>query len=168
MMASEFRVREFDAVLLLGNFISLIHDEEDRKRCLNQFYRILNQGGILIIDLRNYEKISENSRIVGDAKLFYENYSGEFMYTGDEVRGWPVKVDDERKIVTFRYAKIASSAPYAEIQLCMVKRKELEKTLGDVNFQIKNVYSNLEPGYSKDADFFTYVAEKPRERRLRS
>jgi SAM-dependent methyltransferase len=169
VMASEFRVRQFDAVLVLGNFISLIHDDEDKKRCLDQFYKILKQGGILIIDLRNYEKISENPTVVGNAKLFYGNsYSGEFTYTGDEVKGWPVKVDDGRKIVTFRYAKNASSSPNAEIQLCMVKRKELEKMLDDVNFEILNLYSNFRRGYSKNADFFTYVAEKPRERRLES
>jgi hypothetical protein len=40
--------------------------------------------------------------------------------------------------------------------------------LDDVNFEILNLYSNFRRGYSKNADFFTYVAEKPRERRLES
>ena len=167
VMAFEFNMREFDAVLVLGNFISLIYNEEDRKRCLDQFYKILKPGGILIIDQRNYRKIFENrDKIEADPDYFYKNnYSGGNLYCGRKVRGWPHKIQHD-KIVTFRYAENPSSVPNAEISLYMFEGDELKELLeeevqGFINIKRYSDY-NLKPEVSENADFFTYVAEKPR------
>ncbi len=77
VIASKIEAK-FDAVLALGNFLSLIHDYKDRRRCLDQFFKILNPGGILIIDERNFTRILENQEeIVSNNKnpdLFYRKF----------------------------------------------------------------------------------------------
>jgi SAM-dependent methyltransferase len=162
VMAFEFYSREFDAVLVLGNFISLIHEEEDRRRCLDQFYKILKPGGILIIDQRNYEKIFKNrDKIDANPDFYKNNYSGGNLYRGEDVKGWPYKIHDN-KLVTFRYAKNTSFAQHAEISLYMFEGDELKNLLVDTGFTNIKGYSDYElhSEFSENAEFFTYVAEK--------
>lgn len=49
--------QRFDAVLCLGNSFSHLFDAADRARTLEQFRAVLNPGGILVLDHRNYDKI---------------------------------------------------------------------------------------------------------------
>ena len=159
VMAFEFSMREFDAVLVLGNFISLIYEDNDRTRCLDQFFKILKPGGVLIIDLRNYGKISANSSAVGaNAEQFYKSYKGDFIYCGDQVKGWPYKINGNT--VTFRYARNTGSE-CAELLLYMLQRDDLLRLLADEGFINIQEYSDFKSGFSKDADFFIYVAKKP-------
>jgi hypothetical protein len=90
-MSLKFGNNKFDGVLVLGNSLCLIHDDNVRALCLKQFYNVLKPGGILVIDQRNFEKILANVPPVLDLNYFYNNnfYSGEYMYCGKKVKGWP-------------------------------------------------------------------------------
>jgi ubiquinone/menaquinone biosynthesis C-methylase UbiE len=162
MLSFEFKWEEFDAILLLGSALSRFLDDQDRKRSLDQFYKILKPGGILIIDERNFTKISKHKDIMMDKpNVFYDKfYSGNYVYCGEEVRGWPHKIDG--KIVTFRYARNESPQINAEIPLYMFKTDEMKGILERAEFKDIEEYSDFKPGISVDADFFTYVAHKPK------
>jgi SAM-dependent methyltransferase len=49
-------VRErFDAVVCLGNSFTHLFSEVDRRRVLHEYYRVLHENGILVLDQRNYD-----------------------------------------------------------------------------------------------------------------
>jgi hypothetical protein len=85
-------------------------------------------------------------------------YSGNFVYCGTDVMGWPQKIDDD--IVTFRYARSEASEKSIEIPLYMLKKGEMKKILQDAEFDNIQEYSDFKPGLFEDADFFTYIAHK--------
>ncbi|MFZ5641300.1 MAG: class I SAM-dependent DNA methyltransferase [Bacillota bacterium] len=57
--------REFDAVVCLGNSLPHIKSTGDIQSVLVDFYRVLNRGGVLVIQNRNYNKaLAEKSRFM--------------------------------------------------------------------------------------------------------
>ena len=173
MMSFEFNREEFDAVLLLGSALARFLDYNDRKRCLDQFFEILKPGGILIIDERNLTRILDSKdEVIGDREKFYESYSGDYMYCGTEVKGWPHRLDHrvDGDVVTFRYSRKDNPDRIAEIPLFVFKKGELEDML-KARFEKIDIYPNLDFEQNSNIktdplkiDFYTYVAHKPRKR----
>jgi glycine/sarcosine N-methyltransferase len=173
-MAFKFNNEEFDVVLLLGNFLSLILSLKDRKRCLDQFIKILKPGGLLIADERNYprikkimaeqgiEKLSEQ----GKKEIFYKNfYSANYIYCGTDVKGWPSELKKDG-IVKFRYERDDAYNNLGEknevtLKMHMFKEDELKELLIDAGFNICKEYSDFVEKKYEGADFFIYVVEKP-------
>jgi SAM-dependent methyltransferase len=50
----------YDAVLCLGNSFCHLFAEQDRRRTLEQFAAVLNPGGVLVMDTRNYDGMLAN------------------------------------------------------------------------------------------------------------
>lgn len=158
-MSLRFGNNKFDAILVLGNSLCLIHDEETRKDCLEQFYGILNPGGKLIIDQRNFEKILANTPDVLNMNYFYQEaiYSGRYMYCGTKVKGWPSKLNGN--IITFSYGPDPDHV-YGNLEMYVLKNDDLLEHLRTKFVNIE-VYSDFKSGLDTKADFFTFVAQKP-------
>ena len=47
----------YDAVICLGNSFTHLHNENDRRKALAEYYATLRHEGVLILDQRNYDAI---------------------------------------------------------------------------------------------------------------
>jgi glycine/sarcosine N-methyltransferase len=65
---SDFRIlsetynKTFDAILCVGNSLSHILTDEDLQKSLNQIYKVLTENGVLILHLRNYQKMLKDKQ----------------------------------------------------------------------------------------------------------
>jgi len=51
---------KFDVVLCVGNSISHTRNQTERVEILKQFYEIMNEGGTLLLDTRNWELLFQS------------------------------------------------------------------------------------------------------------
>lgn len=71
--------KTFDAVLCIGNSLSHILNNKDLQKSLDQMYKVLNKNGVLIIHLRNYQKmLKEKQRFFS-----YRSNDEIFFYVWD-------------------------------------------------------------------------------------
>ena len=82
---------KFDAVICLGNSLTHLFSEQDRRKALAEFYAALKHDGVLILDQRNYDGILDQG--FSSKHIYY--------YCGDNVRAEPEYIDEG--LARFRY-----------------------------------------------------------------
>jgi glycine/sarcosine N-methyltransferase len=152
--------KKFEVILILGNCLSMILNQKDRSRAMDQFYKILKPGGMLIVDVRNFEKIKKHKdEIKKNPDIFYEKlYSAKHMYCGKHFKGWPDKFDEQ--FITFAYGTSTQNI-IRNIKMYPLGESELEDLL-NARFDKFQKYYDLSSEADENADFFTYVAIKSR------
>ncbi len=70
---------KYDAIICLGNSFTHLHDEQDRRRALAEFYAALRHDGILILDQRNYDEMLDHG--------FSSKH--KYYYCGEQVTAEP-------------------------------------------------------------------------------
>jgi SAM-dependent methyltransferase len=175
----------FNAVLVLGNSICMVLDEEHRKRCLRAFFDCLRPGGSLVIDERNFSYLLRaRDAVLSDPLATLPFISvGDVMYHGQALKGLPTAISDTQ--ITWSFCEndppahssedlLARRIVDADVQLYPFKHGELFQCLRDTGFQQIDVYADLEPvstGRSDrstmpseeaigNSDFVTYVARR--------
>lgn len=144
----------FDAVLCLGNFLTCLLKYEDRLATLKQFRAILKKKGILIIDKRHYRPVLDNRERVLKGHF---HYSGEYVYCGKHVHSKPVEIREDK--ITFEiYDERTGKKAY--FTGCPFTHWELIYFLKNIGFSKIKEYSDYQPGYNPEADFFMYVCQK--------
>lgn len=172
----------FDAVLVLGNSICLVPQEEQRKTCLKAFHDVLRPGGVLIIDERNFSYLlGYRSEIMSDpAKWFEPTLKGDMMYGGRRVRGFPADITEHSVAWRFfsnnppvkgdRASIVENLLKVRDLRLYPFRHGELFELLGATGFVNVAVYVDFEhfttdcmPSSEAigDAVFLTYVAVRP-------
>ncbi len=137
----------FDSVLCLGNAFTHLYDAEARRRTLREFYNVLDDGGLCIIDQRNYDAILK------------EGYSSkhQYYYCGETVDVYPESISEE--MVRFRYAFADGSVHH--LSLYPVLQDELTEGLLEAGFKKVWRYGDFEAEYDKfEPDFIVQVALK--------
>ncbi|MCH8741554.1 class I SAM-dependent methyltransferase [Patescibacteria group bacterium] len=150
----EIEKESFDAVLSLGNSLTYLFIQSDQITVLKQFRSILRPGGILIIDERNYQYILDNRKEILKGNFYY---SGKYVYCGEKVHGRPIEITDE--YVKFQYTEEATGKK-GYLILYPFRRDEMQKLLTKAGFSKIEQYSDYQPGYNPEADFFMYVCQK--------
>jgi len=137
----------YDAVICLGNSFTHLHNENDRRKALAEFYATLRHDGVLIIDQRNY-----------DALLDHEiEPSHDFYYCGESVRATPEHIDDS--LARFRY-EFSPDEVY-HLNMFPLRKNYVRRLLREVGFQKITTYGDFQETYrDKEPDFFIHVAEK--------
>jgi len=137
----------YDAIICLGNSFTHLHDENDRRRALAEFYAALKHDGILIMDQRNYDAILD----VGfDSKHKY-------YYCGDQVSAAPEYVDDS--LARFRY-EFPDKSVY-HLNMFPLRKNYVRNLMKEIGFQKVRTYGDFQETYNDhDPDFFIHVAEK--------
>ncbi len=171
--ASHFGQDRFDVVLALGNSVCLLNGRADIQRAIDNFFEVLEPGGILAIDERNFAYITDNWAELVDAGDPWHacrfNQTRDVMYCGSEVRGAPVsRLPDEQRVI-FAYARFQGeerAETIGELSMYAFRRGELLEMLRTrFGPQQVEIHCNLNPVASSalddDADFFTYIATKP-------
>ena len=138
---------KFDAIICLGNSFTHLHDEQDRRRTLAEFYAALKWDGILILDHRNYDAILDGG--------FSSKH--KYYYCGDQVVAEPDYMDDG--LARFRYS-FPDGAEYY-LNMFPLRKAYTRQLLTDVGFQKIKTFGDFQETYQEnDPDFFIHVAEK--------
>lgn len=153
---------KFDVVLNLGNNLSELfpYTQEPGElydkiyvKSLEKMLNLLESGGKLIIDERNFPEI-----IKGNFK-----WSGDYVYCGkDTVDCHPAYVSNN--IVIMEYAHKKSPEEKFYIALYPFKKGELKSLLQNAGFIDIKTFGDYKPEGSynpKEVEFYTYVARKP-------
>lgn len=153
-LTKEIPEESFDAVLCLGNSLTCLFGQKNQIIALKQFYTILKDGGILIVDERNYQYILDNRDKIlkGDYR-----YSGKYIYCGKCIHSRPIEIEDN-KIKYELYDERTKKKSFFIVY--PFKRGELKKLLEESGFQKIEQYSDYQAGYNPKADFFMYVCQK--------
>lgn len=139
---------KFDAVVCLGNSFTHLHDEQDRRRALAEFYAALKHDGILILDQRNYDAILD----VG----FQSKH--KYYYCGDKVSAEPEHMDET--LARFKYEFHDDGSVY-HLNMFPLRKDYVRKLMLESGFQRVKTYGDFQETYAEhDPDFFVHIAEK--------
>jgi len=146
-MLSDSIYDRYDAIICLGNSFTHLHDDNDRRKALAEFYSALRTNGILILDQRNYDALLDHQ-----IKPTHNYY-----YCGNDVRAEPEHIDDT--LARFKYS--FSDGSEFHLNMFPLRKAYVQRLMREVGFQtietlgdFKETYKELEP------DFFIHVAEK--------
>lgn len=137
----------FDAVICLGNSLTHLHNERDRRKALAEFYAALVHDGILILDQRNYDAILD------------EGFSSKhkYYYCGDKVTAEPEHMDEG--LARFCYT-FPDGSQY-HLNMFPLRKAYTQGLMQDVGFQKITTYGDFQETYhDNEPDFFVHVAEK--------
>lgn len=136
----------FDAVLCLGNAFTHLFTEEERNQALTQFRKVLEPGGLFIVDQRNYDAILD----VG----FTSKH--RYYYTGKGVDASPEEITSE--FVRFRY--VFPDGAVHHLTLCPIRQDYVTRLMERAGFRNIRRYGDFERPYEPlDPDFVIQVGE---------
>lgn len=136
----------FDAVICLGNSFTHLFSAPDRRSVLNQIYFLLNPGGVLIIDQRNYDYLQAHGY---KSKHKYVYCSKNF--TVDIVK-------NEKSLIKVRYTH--RNGEFFTLELYPIKIREFQELLKHAGFSVKT-YGDFEARFGlNNTDFIQHVAIK--------
>ena len=146
-LTNAFPGERFDAVICLGNAFTHLFTESDRVQTLNQVHRLLNDGGVAIIDQRNYDAILDNG--------FHSKHQS--YYLGDTVEVSPEAMTDE--ILTMRYQYADGAVHF--LTICPIRQDYVTNLLHRAGFTTVARYGDFAPAYDfYEPDFIIQVAKK--------
>ncbi|MCT7376960.1 methyltransferase domain-containing protein [Chelativorans salis] len=138
---------KYDAIICLGNSFTHLHEEQDRRRALAEFYAALKHDGVLILDQRNYDTMLD------------EGFSSKhkYYYCGDKVSAEPEHIDEG--LVRMLYS-FPDGAQFT-LNLHPIRKNYVRRLLSEAGFQRVRTYGDFHETYAEnDPDFFIHVAEK--------
>jgi len=137
----------YDAVICLGNSFTHLHDENDRRKTLAEYYATLRHDGILILDQRNYDALL-------DCRV---KPSHNYYYCGDNVRAEPDHIDDS--LARFKYTFPDNSTFF--LNMYPLRKTYVQGLMKEVGFQRVTTYGDFKETYREaEPDYFIHVAEK--------
>ena len=137
----------YDAVICLGNSFTHLHDENDRRKALAEYYATLRHDGILILDQRNYDALLDKQI----------EPSHNYYYCGEDVSASPEHVDDT--LARFRY-QFSDGSRY-HLNMFPLRKTYTQRLMKEVGFQRVTTYGDFKETYREhEPDFFVHVAEK--------
>lgn len=138
---------KYDAIVCLGNSFTHIHDEQDRRKALAEFYAALRYDGVLILDQRNYDEMLDHG--------FKSKH--KYYYCGDQVKAEPEYLDDG--LARFRYT-FPDGCEYT-LNMFPLRNNYVRGLLREAGFERIRTYGDFQETYRhNEPDFLVHVAEK--------
>ena len=140
----------FDAVLCLGNSFTHLFEHEARRDALEEMFRVVKPGGMVIIDHRNYDSMLEHG------------YSSKhnYYYSGKGVDAYPAELN--RYLARFEY--VFPDGAKFQLKMYPLRQDYVSHLLEDAGFINVERYGDFEKPYDRDeVDFIQQIAYKPRE-----
>ena len=138
---------KYDAIICLGNSFTHLHDEQDRRRALAEFYAALRHDGILILDQRNYDEMLDHG--------FSSKH--KYYYCGEQVTAEPEHVDDG--LARFKYT-FPDGSEYT-LNMYPLRKNYVRRLIREAGFERVRTYGDFQETYQEnEPDFFVHVAEK--------
>ena len=138
---------KYDAVICLGNSLTHLFSEQDRRKALAEFYTALKHDGVLILDQRNYDGILD------------EGFTSKhvYYYCGDNVSAEPEHVDEG--LARFKYTFPDGEAFH--LNMYPLRKEYTRRLMNEVGFQQVKTYADFQETHKvEDPDFYVHVAEK--------
>ena len=138
---------KYDAVICLGNSLTHLFAEQDRRKALAEFYTALRHDGVLILDQRNYDGILD------------EGFTSKhvYYYCGDNVSAEPEYVDEG--LARFRYT--FPDKEVFHLNMYPLRKEYTRRLMNEVGFQQVKTYADFQETHKvDDPDFYVHVAEK--------
>jgi SAM-dependent methyltransferase len=153
---------KYDAIICLGNSFTHLHDEQDRRKALAEFYAALRHDGILILDQRNYDEMLDHGL----------TSTHKYYYCGDRVTAEPEYLDDG--LARFQYT-FPDGCEYT-LNMFPLRKNYVRRLMREAGFELVRTYGDFHETYQeREAEFFIHVAQKSvtsscqlRERRIPS
>ena len=137
----------YDAVICLGNSFTHLHNENDRRKALAEYYATLRHQGMLILDQRNYDALLDKQI----------EPSHKYYYCGEDVSAVPEHVDES--LARFRYS--FSDGAVFHLNMFPLRKAYVQRLMKEVGFQRVTTYGDFHETYREtEPDFFIHVAEK--------
>lgn len=137
----------YDAIVCLGNSFTHLHDEQDRRRALAEFYAALKHDGVLILDQRNYDAMLDHG--------FQSKH--KYYYCGDKVTAEPEYIDDG--LARFKYT--FSDGDEYTLNMFPLRKAYVRKLLSEAGFERIRTYGDFQATFEDaEPDFFVHIAEK--------
>lgn len=146
-----FESESFGAVYCMGNSLTYLLDPDDQLTALREFHRVLIPGGSLLVDERNYQYFLDEREAILEGNF---RYSGDYVYRGAKVKGWPIAIGDKEVIMRYEHEETGQRA---HLRLYPFKRGELMDRIREAGFSEVEQYSNYLPGHNSEADFHQYL-----------
>jgi sarcosine/dimethylglycine N-methyltransferase len=138
---------KYDAIICLGNSFTHLHDEQDRRKALAEFYAALRHDGILILDQRNYDEMLDHGFAL----------KHRYYYCGDRVTAEPEYLDDG--LARFKYT-FPEACEYT-LNMFPLRKNYVLRLLREAGFELVRTYGDFQETYHEsEAEFFIHVAEK--------
>lgn len=150
----DLQPEQFDAMFLLGNSFCLLEDQGDRRRSLEEFAALGARNAVFVVDVRNFDYILD-----ARDEILHGNfrYGRRVMYCGDQITGRPIAISPSR--VTFGYFDSANRE-CGRLDMAPILLAELVDACSQAGFRQIDLFSDLQPGLSDTADFFTCVCRQ--------
>ena len=141
---------KFDCVICLGNSLACEMDAGKRRIAAQNWGDALDEGGIVIVDRRNYE-----------ALLSGERYSGSNgQYFGDTVRIGYTKITGDETVFSYTFADGRTFS----LTMFPIRDPEMRTNFQDAGLEAVEVYGDRKLSYQgNDVSFYTYVFRKGRK-----
>ena len=137
----------YDAVICLGNSFTHLHNDNDRRKSLAEFYATLRHDGILVLDQRNYDALLDHQ-----IKPTHNYY-----YCGQDVRAYPEHIDPS--LARFCY-EFTDGAQF-HLNMFPLRKAYVRRLMSEVGFQNVTTYGDFQETFREvEPDFFVHVAEK--------
>jgi len=155
-LETEIEPATYDVVLCLGNALACLLDPDEMKKCLRGFRSILKDGGVLILDERNYRDILSRREEMLDAEF---RFNGNVVYCSDDILAKPesINADEESKqrvvLAYFRNDERLGTFtvyPYAD--------GEVEALLQECDFAVETSVYDFANSADAPHEFVTYAA----------
>jgi glycine/sarcosine/dimethylglycine N-methyltransferase len=138
---------KYDAIVCLGNSFTHLHEVQDRRKALAEFYAALRHDGILILDQRNYDEMLDHG--------FTSKH--RYYYCGDQVTAEPEYIDDG--LARFKYT-FTDGCEYT-LNMFPLRKNYVRRLMREAGFELVRTYGDFQETYQEsEADFFIHVAEK--------
>jgi len=137
----------YDAVICLGNSFTHLHEDNDRRKSLAEFYSALRTNGVLVLDQRNYDALLDHQ--IKPTHNFY--------YCGDDVRAEPEHIDES--LARFKYN--FSDGSEFHLNMFPLRKNYVRNLMREVGFQTIETFGDFKETYKEiEPDFFIHFAEK--------
>jgi len=139
-----------DAILCLGNSLTYIMRPHEHERIINLFYGMLNEGGKLAIDIRNYTELLRGN--------FQNKGTGPYKEM-ESISIDPILVHTDMAVL--RYGLKDGSVEKTDLLLYPFKDGEIECWMRNSGFKDIKIYGDYKEKFdSKTVDFYTIIGTK--------
>ena len=147
-LSTSFPNEKFDAIVCLGNALTHLFNDEERLKALGEIYSLLSDGGIAVIDHRNYDTMLDKG--FTSKHLYY--------YLGETVDARPETVTEDLVRLQYSY----SNGSVHHLTVCPIRQQYLTNLLKDTGFETVDRYGDFQSDYDLyEPDFIVQVAKKP-------
>ncbi|MDA0264736.1 MAG: class I SAM-dependent methyltransferase [Chloroflexi bacterium] len=146
-LSATFPGEKFDAVVCLGNAFTHLFDDDQRRLALSEIHGLLNEGGVAVIDHRNYDTMLD--------KGFSSKHQS--YYLGETVDVKPESVSEELVRIQYSY----SDGSVHHLTLCPIRQEYFSGLLRETGFRDVVRYGDFQADYGLyEPDFIIQVAKK--------